>query len=332
MPSFKALRLVFSSPLTVVDRSPITSISGNTNALKLSLVLAAMELVLHSADLDFLSRSSISIYMASPLREFSNSAANATCLTYLNMTDMPGSRTPFISRKPRSQFIIALLTRFSSPRRLPVPKSPCVAECVINAEPFDKIFPQILKSTRPRKLKTRILPFVPLKTIFEVRAFEAAFLDCHESSPLWHSTPVQGYYATTPPPAFAQVFARPSVPAQAGLGFITTTWTSSHDVGRRHRGKHMSCSDKYSIKLTKSAGPTILEDVTPPESPLVTPVGGKARESRAKCDYFDDEKYLLSMGIDTKTIMPDPPSGTQDATGLSGNTEMYFPYSVFRVA
>lgn len=78
MPSFKALRLVFSSPLTVVDRSPITSISGNTNALKLSLVLAAMELVLHSADLDFLSRSSISIYMASPLREFSNSATNAT--------------------------------------------------------------------------------------------------------------------------------------------------------------------------------------------------------------------------------------------------------------
>ena len=66
---FKALRIPFPSVLTVGDRSTIAPTLGNTDALKLSSVLAVMNLVLYYVDLDFISRSSISIYMASPLRE-----------------------------------------------------------------------------------------------------------------------------------------------------------------------------------------------------------------------------------------------------------------------
>ena len=69
MLSFKALRIAFPSVLTVGDRSTIAPTLGNTDALKLSSVLAVMNLVLYYVDLDFISRSSISIYMASPLRE-----------------------------------------------------------------------------------------------------------------------------------------------------------------------------------------------------------------------------------------------------------------------
>lgn len=71
----KALRLTFPSPLTVGDRSTIALTPPNNDALKLSSVLAVMNLVLYYVDLDFLSRFSISIYMASPLRTFFRNAA-----------------------------------------------------------------------------------------------------------------------------------------------------------------------------------------------------------------------------------------------------------------
>lgn len=146
---------------------------------------------------------------------------------------MPEPRTPsFLSRKPHSLSISDLLSKFPSPRRLPVPELPCVAESVSQAQSFDKIAPQILKLTRPRKLKPRTIPFVPLKTIIEVRAFEAAYeadtRDC--PSPLWDCTPVEGHYATTPPPKLYQVMAPPSVSAQAGLGLVRASSSNVHQA------------------------------------------------------------------------------------------------------
>ena len=94
----------------------------------------------------------------------------------------------------------------------------------------------------------------------------------------------------------------------------------------------MSCSDKCSIKLSKSTAPTTPgEDCALPELPLIIPVGDEELDSPANCDYFDDEKYLLTMGIDAKTVLPGSPSNTQSGIGLGTNIEMYFPYSVFGI-
>ena len=85
----------------------------------------------------------------------------------------------------------------------------------------------------------------------------------------------------------------------------------------------MSCSDKCNVKLSKPTGAMVPgDDCVPPETLIIPPV-----DSPANCDY-DDEKYLLTMGIDTKAV---PPPNIQNATGLGTNIGMYFPYSVFRV-
>ena len=80
----------------------------------------------------------------------------------------------------------------------------------------------------------------------------------------------------------------------------------------------MSCSDKCNVKLSKPTG----DNCVLPETLIIPPV-----DSPANCDY-DDEKYLLAMGIDTKAV---PPPNIQNAIGLGTNIGMYFPYSVFRV-